>query len=104
MLRKIGFSYSDLYGISPNYYHPRSSMSASNDTSVKNNVLAASNNNVWVSFYAHDLNTERTEAQLRELIEYVKATPNVEIVTYKYIYENFGNFRNPVNWNNGVTA
>ena len=103
MLRKIGFSYSDLYGISPNYYHPRSSMSADKDASIYNKIEQAAANNTWQSFYAHDLKTERTEAQLRELIEYIQANPDVEIVTYKYIYQNFGNFRNPVNWNNAVT-
>lgn len=104
MLRKIGFSYSDLYGISPNYYHPRSSMATSNDSTIKKNITTAGNSKTWLSFYAHDLNTERTADELRELIEYIQADPNVEIVTYKYIYQNFGNFRNPVNWNNGVTA
>ncbi len=103
MLRKLGFSYSDLYGISPNYYHPRSSMSADNDASIYNKIGQAAANNTWQSFYAHDLKTERTEAQLCELIEYIQANPDVEIVTYKYIYQNFGNFRNPVNWNNAVT-
>jgi len=103
MLRKIGFSYSDLYGISPNYYHPRSSMATSNDSTIKKNITTAGNSKTWLSFYAHDLNTERTADELRELIEYIQADPNVEIVTYKYIYQNFGNFRNPVNWNNGVT-
>ncbi|MBR5011874.1 MAG: hypothetical protein IKY12_04880, partial [Clostridia bacterium] len=103
MLRKIGFSYGDLYGISPNYYHPRTGMSAKNDSSIYSKMDQAAANNTWISFVAHDLNTERTEEQLRQLIEDIKANPKLEIVTYRYLYQNFGNFRNPVNWNNGVT-
>ena len=103
MLRKIGFSYSDLYGISPNYNHERIGMSASNDASIYKRLDQAAANNTWVSLVAHDLNTERNADQLRQLIDDIKANPNLEIVTYRYLYQNFGNFRNPVNWNNGVT-
>lgn len=103
MLRKIGFSYSDLYGISPNYNHERIGMKADNDASIYKRLDQAAANNTWISFVAHDLNTERNADQLRQLIDDIKANPNLEIVTYRYLYQNFGNFRNPVNWNNGVT-
>ena len=43
-----------------------------------------------ITFYSHSFdNDEVTEATLRALLTYIKNTPGVELVTTKYLYDNF---------------
>ena len=87
------FDYSDRYGITEDYYHPRVNMNVSLDT-AKGYIDIAKANNKWVSFFAHSITgiyneTNVTEANLRALLQYCQDN-NIDIVTYSFIYDNYG--------------
>ncbi len=103
MLRKVGFSYSDLYGVSENFYHPRWSLNHNTDGNINKRIDEVAENKEWQVYFGHGINVETTEQELRDICTYLKNKEGVEVVTYRYIYENFGHFRNPINWENGVT-
>lgn len=84
------FEYSDLYGYSPNYYRPRKYLNNGVDTVVHQISEAVADKN-WVTFYGHTFDgTEAniTAENMRTILRYCKDN-GIEVVPYRYIFNNF---------------
>ena len=85
----IEFDYSDLYGFTEDYYHPRMNLGDSLDMN-KTRIDDAISHNKWIVFFGHALQDSGnyTEANLRAILQYCKDR-NVSVVPYKHIYNTF---------------
>ena len=89
---RANFDYSDLYGNTPDYYYPRRGMNSIEQ--VKGVIDEAINNKTWKILYTHQVKDKTVkdgtsnEEVLRAALQYWKDN-NVQVVPYKYIYDNF---------------
>lgn len=86
------YRYSDLYGTGTGvvqYYHPRLHVSDYTLAQMESLVDTAITNKTWLVLFAHSF-SEITSNDLNSLIAYIKTLSGVEIVTYKYLHDNFG--------------
>ena len=81
------YKYSDLYGVSPQYQNKRKAMTTGRGTIRY--IEEAQENNDWVILFAHDFN-DISKKHLEQVLQYISENDDVEAVTWKYIYENFG--------------
>ncbi|MBR0277070.1 MAG: polysaccharide deacetylase family protein, partial [Clostridia bacterium] len=94
------YKYSDRYGVSPQFNKPRDSFSGMSAQQIKNIIDRMIRNKDWIVIYAHNF-SEFPEAIMREVFDYAKQKQDegvFDIVTYKYIYQNFAEFENPVDF------
>ncbi len=83
------YKYSDSYGTSPQYKFERTWMSKLG--TVKGAVNKAQRNKSWLVLSAHSLK-DLSASELENLIEYITKEKGMQIVTVKYMYENFGQY------------
>lgn len=95
------YKYSNAYGVSPQYNMPRTWMATGINqpkplSSIKSSVYNAITKKEWIVLWAHDF-SEISKGDMRELLEYIDGygKNKVEVVTWNYIYENFGNYTGP---------
>ena len=87
LVRKY-YRYGYSSGYSTAYSSGRYDMSSLD--AMMNRVNAAINSKNKITFYSHSFdNNEVTESNLRSLLEYIRDTDGVEVVTTKYLYDNF---------------
>ena len=51
----------------------------------------------WLILFAHDFG-EISQSDLEALLQHISDTEDMQCVTYKYMYENFGNYSKPQNF------
>ncbi len=91
------YDYSDQYGVSTQYYHPRTGLAA-NLPGAKSKVDAAVSNKSWDVIYAHGLTKDVApinEGLWRKFLDHLKAKQEageLEVVTYRTVHEAFGNY------------
>lgn len=83
------YKYSDLYGVSPQYQNKRKDMTTARRTIRE--IETAQKNKDWIVLFAHDFN-DISKDDLEEVLKYVSENDGVEAVTWKYIYDNFGQY------------
>ncbi len=88
------YKYSNAYGRSLQYNSERIWMNGMSLGKLKATVSRAAKNKEWVILFAHGFN-EISQSNLEELLKHIDTTENIECVTYKYMYENFGNYATP---------
>lgn len=90
------YKYSNAYGVSPQYNMDRTWLSGKSLKQVKSLVDDAVKNKKWLTLWAHDF-SEFSKSDMEELLSYIESCgkSNVEVVTWNYIYENFGNYTGP---------
>ena len=87
LVRKY-YRYGYSSGYSTAYSSGRYDMSSLD--AMMNRVNAAINSKNKITFYSHSFDgDEVTESNLRSLLEYIRDTDGVEVVTTKYLYDNF---------------
>lgn len=95
------YKYSDKYGVSAQYYNPRYSLTIGG-LSIKEKIDDAIANKSWVSLFTHGFNDDNiTENYLRYILDYLKEKEDageLEVVTYKHIYENLANWQGDVDF------
>ncbi len=91
------YQYSDKYGVSTQFYHPRSTI-AGNLPGAKNTVDNAIKNKSWEPIYAHGLTKDVAtinEDMWRRFLDYLKEKQDageLEVVTYRTAHETLGNW------------
>ena len=85
------YKYSDCYGTSLQYKSVRTWMHGQSLAQLKAKVSRAAKNKEWLILFAHDFN-EISQPDLEALLQHINDTEGVKGVTYKYMYENFGNY------------
>lgn len=85
------YKYSDAYGVSPQYKISRLCVSGRNIEDLKRIVKKAADNNAWQVLFAHNF-SEISRADLKELLDFIKKSENIDLVTYKYMYDKYGSF------------
>lgn len=95
------YEYSDLYGISAQYYNPRVPITIGGNQ-IKERIDEAIENKSWISIYTHGLTDDNyPEGYLTNILDYLKEKEEagqLEVVTYKYIYENLANWQGNVDF------
>ena len=96
------YKYSDLYGVSAQYYNPRKWL-YSGWSSTKSYIDNAIKNKDWVVIATHGYDdiVPYSEKYLRQVLDYLKEKEDaglLEVVTYKHIYKNFGNWQGDVDF------
>ncbi len=81
------YKYSDLYGVSPQYQNVRKNMTTARRTIRV--IETAQQNKDWIILFAHDFN-EISKDDLEEVLKFISENDDVEAVTWKHIYDNFG--------------
>lgn len=81
------YKYSDLYGVSPQYQNKRKAMTTGRG-SIRY-IEEAQKNKDWIILFAHDFN-DISKKHLEQVLQYISENDDVEAVTWKYIYDNFG--------------
>lgn len=85
------YKYSDCYGTSLQYKSVRTWMHGQSLAQLKAKVSRAANRKEWLILFAHDFN-EISQPDLEALLQHINDTEGIKGVTYKYMYENFGNY------------
>lgn len=85
------YKYSDCYGTSLQYKSVRTHMGGQSLAQLKAKISRAASKKEWLILFAHDFN-EISQADLEALLDHINETEGVKGVTYKYMYENFGNY------------
>lgn len=85
------YKYSDCYGTSLQYNSVRTYMRGQSLSQLKTKVSRAAQRKEWLILFAHDF-SEISQSDLEALLDYINETEGVKGVTYKYMYENFGNY------------
>ena len=85
------YKYSDCYGTSLQYNSVRTYMRGQSLSQLKAKVTRAAQRKEWLILFAHDF-SEISQSDLEALLDYINETDGVKGVTYKYMYENFGNY------------
>ncbi len=91
------YKYSDRYGTSLQYKSQRTYMKGKKIEYLQAILNRAAANNEWSILFAHDF-SEISSNDLKKLLQFIDTTDNLECVTYKYMYENFGNYSTPVDF------
>ncbi|MBE6798139.1 MAG: hypothetical protein E7531_07415 [Ruminococcaceae bacterium] len=91
------YKYSDCYGTSLQYKSVRTWMHGQSLAQLKAKVSRAANRKEWLILFAHDFG-EISQSDLEALLQHIKDTEDMQCVTYKYMYENFGNYSKPQNF------
>lgn len=90
------FYYSDQYGVTEQYYHPRISMNKPIKKCI-DDINHAVSEKKWIVFVGHSITgiygeKYSTEKHLRTLLQYCKDN-EVEVVTYATVYNKYGKYR-----------
>ena len=85
------YKYSDCYGTSLQYNSVRTYMRGQSLSQLKTKVSRAAQRKEWLILFAHDF-SEISQSDLEALLDHINETEGVKGVTYKYMYENFGNY------------
>lgn len=90
------YKYSNAYGVSAQYNLDRNWLSGKSLEKVKSMVDDAIKNKEWLTLWAHDFK-EFSKSDMDKLLSYIesKSEDNVEVVTWNYIYNTFGNYTGP---------
>jgi hypothetical protein len=95
------YKYSDCYGVSTQYYHPRKFL-YDDLNRLYGYIDDAIENNGWLVLAGHGIDTEifpQNEAKVRRILDYLKqkqAEGVLEVVTYRDVHKKFGNWASPV--------
>lgn len=93
------FDYSDRYGVVSDYlsygyqsvyYYPRTGINKYTYETLKQDIDDAINRKKWIIIYWHDL-TEAEKTLVTQILDYIntKSTDEIEVVTYKDIYDEY---------------
>ena len=90
------YKYSNAYGVSPQYDFDRNWLANMNLSQAKQKVDNAIKTKGWYTFWAHDF-SEFSKSDMEQLLEYIeqKGKDKVEVVTWNYMYNTFGNYTGP---------
>lgn len=94
------YLYSDKYGASTQYWKQRNWFSGRSVDELKAIIDEQIENKSWEVIYAHNFD-ECSETTLRAVLDYLKekkAEGKVDVVTYRYMHENFGDWASPVDF------
>ncbi len=94
------YKYSDKYGLSTQYWKQRNWFSGRTVEKLKSIIDTNIENKTWEVIYAHRF-SECSEETLRAVLDYLAEKEKaglVEVVTYKDMHENFGDWESPVNF------
>ncbi len=94
------YLYSDKYGISTQYWKPRNWFSGRSVDELKAIIDEQIENKTWEVIYAHNFD-ECSEETLRAVLDYLaekKAQGLVDVVTYRYMHETFGDWQGEVDF------
>ena len=95
------YKYSDYYGVSTQYYHPRRPLYDSNDNLIRY-IDEAIQNKSWEVLSGHGIDMEifrQSEDKVRQILDYLKqkqAEGVLEVVTYRDVHKKFGDWATPV--------
>lgn len=95
------YKYSDNYGVSTQYYHPRKWL-YSGYVLCKGYIDTAIENKSWDVLAGHGIDEEvfaQSETNVRQILDYLKQKQNegvLEVVTYREVHKKFGNWATPV--------
>ncbi len=87
------YKYSNAYGVSPQYNKSRTWLPNHTLESGKKRISQAIENKEWLVISAHHFG-EYSKENMTELLKFIdsKGKDKAEVVTWNYVYENFGNF------------
>lgn len=90
------YKYSNAYGVSPQYDFDRNWLANMNLSQAKQKVDAAVKDKGWYTFWAHDF-SEFSKEDMDSLLAHIesKGKDKVEVVTWNYMYNTFGNYTGP---------
>lgn len=88
------YKYSDCYGTSLQYKSVRTYMRGQSLGQLKAKISRAAKKKEWLILFAHDFG-EISQSDLDALLQHISDTEDMQCVTYKYMYENFGNYSKP---------
>lgn len=94
------YLYSDKYGASTQYWKQRNWFSKRSVDELKAIIDEQIENKSWEVIYAHNFD-ECSKETLRAVLDYLKqkkAEGKVDVVTYRYIHETFGDWASPVDF------
>lgn len=91
------FLYSDRYGVTEQYYHPRINLNKSTQKCIED-IENAIKTKKWIVFAGHSITgiyNEKylNEAHLRKILQYCKKN-NVDVVTYATVHEKYADTDN----------
>ena len=92
------YKYSDKYGLSTQYWKQRNWFDGRTIDQLKKIIDTNIQNKTWEVIYAHRF-SECSEETLRAVLDYLaekEAAGLVDVVTYKYMHENFGDWQESV--------
>ncbi len=96
------YKYSNASGISAQYKKSRTFMNYKTMNGIKDMIDKAIQNKEWIILSAHSYNEISNDAAsddtgaMREILDYIKSkNGEVEVVTWNYIYETFGEYSGP---------
>ncbi len=96
------YKYSNASGISAQYKKSRTFMNYKTMNGIKDMINKAIENNEWIILSAHGYSEITSDAAgedtgaLREILEYIKSkNGEIEVVTWNYIYNTFGEYSGP---------
>lgn len=96
------YLYSDKYGVSTQYWKPRNWFVNRSVDNLKAIIDQQIQNKTWEVIYAHNTG-ECSEETLRAVLDYLVEKKNaglVDVVTYRHMYETFGDWESPVDFGN----
>ncbi len=90
------YKYSNAYGVSAQYDLDRNWLANMDLSTAKSKVDNAIKTKGWYTFWAHDF-SEFSKSDMDQLLEYIeqKGKDKVEVVTWNYMYNTFGNYTGP---------
>ena len=95
------YKYSDLYGVSTQYYHPRRPLYDNNQNLIRY-IDEAIENKQWLVLSGHGIEKEiqqQSEKKIRVILDYLKEKQNegvLEVVTYRDVHKTFADWASPV--------